>query len=371
MTAVKTVAENIAEILADSKAALYERAADWLEANPTRWVKGSIFRKTYSSEGQFCAVGAMHAVLTDPPTARALSRDEECRVGGRYLSSLRDAEAEVRTLTLVRDDLEYGSPNYASASGIVDLNDNNKTTLPEVISALRAVAAAIRAKDGTTKPVKTPPKLDIKDGPVTEPLPVKPARKMPECKRFSKDNQPTKEQRQKAMSRVFAKRLLALADLVEEKESAGRFYFNNWVGGIEGSWRGKPDFSCGTSACALGWATTMKSCRKAGLRMHTAHKHSDGTFTGNVCLKGDINGDKYISINESKAAAEEVLGVAPSHGDSVYQSEFYALFIPGSKGQFPGFTKTKDTSKGDVVAANIRAYVAWKHPKAYKELTGL
>lgn len=58
-------------------------------------------------------------------------------------------------------------------------------------------------------------------------------------------------------------RLYALARLLEALPPE-RFYFGHWVGG---NYQGKPDLSCGTTACALGWATTMKSLRKSGLRI--------------------------------------------------------------------------------------------------------
>jgi hypothetical protein len=51
-----------------------------------------------------------------------------------------------------------------------------------------------------------------------------------------------------------SKWLLELADLLDGLPPK-RFNFNSWVGS---SWRGAPDLSCGTTACALGWATTIK-----------------------------------------------------------------------------------------------------------------
>jgi hypothetical protein len=62
------------------------------------------------------------------------------------------------------------------------------------------------------------------------------------------------------------RRLLALADLLE-KLPRKRFDYSNWVGD---NWTGDPKLSCGTTACALGWATTMPNLRRAGLRLNKA-----------------------------------------------------------------------------------------------------
>lgn len=63
-------------------------------------------------------------------------------------------------------------------------------------------------------------------------------------------------------ARTFKNRLLRLADLVEEHED--RFDWSMWVGD---DWEGKADLSCGTTACAMGWATTVPSLRREGLHL--------------------------------------------------------------------------------------------------------
>lgn len=57
--------------------------------------------------------------------------------------------------------------------------------------------------------------------------------------------------------------LLQLARFLLELKP-GRFNFKEWAGD---DWEGKPDLSCGTTACAMGWATTLPSFRKLGLRL--------------------------------------------------------------------------------------------------------
>ncbi len=65
------------------------------------------------------------------------------------------------------------------------------------------------------------------------------------------------------MNKTQARRLLKLADFLESLPR-NRFCLERWVGR---GWEGKPDLSCGTTACALGWATTIPEFRKLGVRM--------------------------------------------------------------------------------------------------------
>jgi len=43
-----------------------------------------------------------------------------------------------------------------------------------------------------------------------------------------------------------------------------QFDYCQWAGE---DWKGKKDLSCGTAACALGWATTLPSLRRVGLKL--------------------------------------------------------------------------------------------------------
>jgi hypothetical protein len=63
---------------------------------------------------------------------------------------------------------------------------------------------------------------------------------------------------------VSNKRLLKLAAFLRTLPRK-RFNYKHWVGN---DWKGEPDLmSCGTAACALGWATTIPLFRKEGLRL--------------------------------------------------------------------------------------------------------
>lgn len=61
-----------------------------------------------------------------------------------------------------------------------------------------------------------------------------------------------------------------------------RFDYWKWVGQ---DWKGKPDLSCGTRACALGWATTMPEFRRLGLSMVKEEPSPNGRPT----LRGHPN----------------------------------------------------------------------------------
>jgi hypothetical protein len=108
---------------------------------------------------------------------------------------------------------------------------------------------------------------------------------------------------------VYKQRLLALAELLETLPRK-RFDYGHWAGD---EWKGEADLSCGTSACALGWATTMPSLRKLGLRLV---KDSSGWIAVKLLSK---NGT-YMNDTE---AAHEVFGVS--------EKEFQYLFIPSDK----------------------------------------
>lgn len=59
------------------------------------------------------------------------------------------------------------------------------------------------------------------------------------------------------------RRLLKLAEFLRTVPRR-RFNYMVWVGL---DWKGAADLSCGTTACALGWATTMPYFRRLGLRL--------------------------------------------------------------------------------------------------------
>lgn len=115
-----------------------------------------------------------------------------------------------------------------------------------------------------------------------------------------------------------------------------RFNYSHWV---DVDWEGKPDLSCGTSACALGWATTVPCLRQAGLRLV---KDNAGSY---VSLRGSrLNQDDDPSISAAK------------HVFDITYDEAYYLFIP--KDDFiGGAAKPGAEATAKQVARHIRKFI--------------
>lgn len=130
-----------------------------------------------------------------------------------------------------------------------------------------------------------------------------------------------------------AERLLLLADKLDEVHALTpkQFNYNHWVGR---DWQGKSDLSCGTQACALGWATTIPEFRALGLKL----VGSSYSFQGHVELD---TRDNSIPRNDFDAAVEVF---------NITSSQAYYLFAP------------EENKEADVdaayVAHKIREFVA-------------
>jgi len=138
------------------------------------------------------------------------------------------------------------------------------------------------------------------------------------------------------MNATGKRRLLALAKFLRGLP-AERFDMREWVGK---DWKGGADLSCGTTACALGWATTMPLFRKLGLRLvHT------GSIGGGYPQVGDgyESGGRWEYARTGYHAAAFLFGIT-------YEEAEY-LFLPGSTR--PG--APRETPKQ--VARRIEAFV--------------
>ncbi len=114
---------------------------------------------------------------------------------------------------------------------------------------------------------------------------------------------------------VFKKRLLKLVKLLKTVPDK-QFDFGSWVGD---DWKGKKDLSCGTTACALGWATTIPSLRKKGLRLFRGKEDGKDHWDsyGYVGLRGSL----LDAAKAPQEAAREIFGLT--------SEEFGYLFTPG------------------------------------------
>lgn len=120
------------------------------------------------------------------------------------------------------------------------------------------------------------------------------------------------------------RRLLKLAEFLETVPR-DRFDYSKWA---SSEWGGKKDLSCGTTACALGWATAMPMFQKIGLKLT---RDEDG----------------YVFVVDS--SGREGFKAAEAAFDVTWQASAY-LFDPY-------YSKLGLHASPKAVAAHIRAFV--------------
>lgn len=141
---------------------------------------------------------------------------------------------------------------------------------------------------------------------------------------------------------VYKQRLLSLADFLQ-KLPKKRFNYNHWVGE---DWGGKADLSCGTTACALGWATTMPAFRRLGLRL----VNNEALGFGVVTMKGSNFDD-----DSSTDAAHQVFGLDNREFEYLFTPEGDSLSEIGLTERGPG-----EDATAKEVARHIRSFVKAK-----------
>lgn len=142
-------------------------------------------------------------------------------------------------------------------------------------------------------------------------------------------------------------RLLKLAAFLD-KLPPERFNFNVWVGD---TWKETQDLSCGTSACAMGWAATMPEFRKLGVRL--CKRGGLGIVAMDIADIGYIKGGCNVA----------------EHLFEISEKEAEHLFVPHERENEDydyGYDDDDDDDLGDrlgrkatpkEVAAHIRAFV--------------
>ena len=143
---------------------------------------------------------------------------------------------------------------------------------------------------------------------------------------------------------IYRERLLKLADFLD-KLPEQRFDYSRWVGA---SWQGDQSLSCGTTACALGWACTMPEFQELGLRLVKEPGHLAYPARG-----GDEGG-----VTSTDRAAEHVFGLTGSETTFLFRPAAADL-CPEEWGEAPG-----DTASAKEVAEHIRRFVEWASPLA-------
>lgn len=147
---------------------------------------------------------------------------------------------------------------------------------------------------------------------------------------------------------IYKNRLLLLASFLETLPEE-RFDYNHWVGK---DWGGKSDLSCQTTACALGWATTIPELADAGLML--------------IPSPNSVRHGGVVSLRQEREFIEKELGLffAPNRaGEVVFDLddyEFDFLFIPDGGSMFER-KALKSSATAKEVAAHIRFFVENKY----------
>ncbi len=145
------------------------------------------------------------------------------------------------------------------------------------------------------------------------------------------------------------RRLLKLAELLESLPPE-RFNYGHWVGE---NYKGRANLSCGTTACALGWATTMPSLRKLGFRLKQSQVAS-GKHLEPVVIK-PLKRTMVARDNDpddTDLACNELFGLD--------MSDVMLLFIPNYNYRHTdtGIMGLPRSASAKAVAGNIRMFVA-------------
>jgi hypothetical protein len=150
-----------------------------------------------------------------------------------------------------------------------------------------------------------------------------------------------------ALSKTHKRRLLKLATFLDELPE-NRFNYRHWVD--KDTWKGKPDLSCGTTACALGWATTIPEFRNLGLRL-CRDEIDIGAVEGKLL-------NKRTRIRETfENAAERIFGLEYDEAHFLFLGFFNGL---KTKDNILYFKGPKEVASAKEVAQHIRQFVYLK-----------
>ena len=165
------------------------------------------------------------------------------------------------------------------------------------------------------------------------------------------------------MEQVYAGRLLRLADFLDALPPT-RFKFDTWVGG---DWGGLPDLSCGTTACGLGWATTMPEFQKLGLYL------SDGGYQsklGRSAISPRLRSDGKEPLPPWEAtllATNVIFGLSDDETDFLFTPTEDGRDDPADVDELMPFDELGNDGKlsqratPSMLAARIRAFVEEKN----------
>lgn len=148
-------------------------------------------------------------------------------------------------------------------------------------------------------------------------------------------------------------RLLRLAEFLEQLPPE-RFGFGSWVGS---DWKGKPDLSCGTTACALGWATV--ALPECGLELRRRQK-GDYAWVVLSSLPRDVE----TSYHYTAEATRDALGLSADETELLFTPLDYDGDDEDSDALDYTDERLPEDATAQEVAAHIRSFVAKKYPGA-------
>jgi hypothetical protein len=154
---------------------------------------------------------------------------------------------------------------------------------------------------------------------------------------------------------VNAHRLLLLADFLETKVLPERWDYETIVGA---DWGGAPDLSCGTTGCALGWATQIPELHDAGMRLIAGSPDMQRRFAPE-------GGGVVVDAITIFAQAREVFGLTKEEVDYLFDPSYASYDFESRDPESPGYTTLVGAANllgpyatASEVAAHIRAFVS-------------
>lgn len=136
-----------------------------------------------------------------------------------------------------------------------------------------------------------------------------------------------------------------LATLLEELPPE-RFDYFVWVGA---TWQGQRDLSCGTVACAAGWATTLPSYQAKGLFLGQG-------LDDDFALESSIFYPMVWTVEGEWLDQTDAM----AHVLDIPEEDASLLFVPRTKDSDLGMEAPAANASAKEVAAHIRRYIEVK-----------
>lgn len=165
------------------------------------------------------------------------------------------------------------------------------------------------------------------------------------------------------ISRKESDRRLEVLAAVLDKVEPERFNFSHWVGE---EWEGKPDLSCGTTACGMGWACTIPEFQDLGLELRRRK------YVRNMAYPAIRGHHEVLWHDNTWFAGQEIFGINKNQFTHLFTYD-YDLYREGAVA-LRGLADTPVVGSDDDVlasrdaipvsaqqlAAHIRRFIEWR-----------